>query len=504
MTAALRGRALPGLAARSRPLRLLAWTGLGGILALGQVPFGLWPLALAALAAAIGAADRRSAGFAEGWALGLGHFGVALHWIVEPFLVEPDLFGWMAPFGLALMAGGLALFWGAAFGAARALRGGGLGLVALWSGAEALRSLAFDGFPWALIGHVWIGTPIMQAAALIGPHGLTLGTLLFALWVVRLGAGPRLAASAALGLALWLLLAPGPAGDPDPAAPVLRLVQPNVPQAEKWDPARQQEHLDRLLALSDGEAGAALTVWPETALAQPLDRAGPILAEGARRAWSPVASGVIRSEGGRWFNSLVLTDAAGAPVALYDKAHLTPFGEYIPFQAWLSRWGLRGLADVMGEGFAAGPGPALMDLPGVGPARPLICYEGIFAEEIAAPGGRPRLLLLVTNDAWFGNWAGPRQHLSLARLRAVEQGVPVARAANTGISAMIDAQGRVLASLPLNAAGAIESPLPPVRPPTPYGRWGDWPALLAMGCLLGAAMLRRRGGAGIDPGAARP
>jgi apolipoprotein N-acyltransferase len=204
----------------------------------------------------------------------------------------------------------------------------------------------------------------------------------------------------------------------------------------------------------------------------------------------------------RFFNSLAVTDGTGRVVATYDKAHLVPFGEYMPFRDLLSRWGLRGLAEFQGAGFTPGPGAALVDIPGVGLARPLICYEGIFPEEFGAE--RPRLLLLVTNDAWFGASAGPRQHLALGRLRAVEFGLPLLRAANTGISAVIDGKGRILASLPLNEAGAVEAPLPPALPPTVYSRFGDGPALL-LTLLLGIwGLLARNRVPGLDPRGSTP
>nr|WP_209842850.1 apolipoprotein N-acyltransferase [Rubellimicrobium aerolatum] len=472
-----------------------AFAALGAVLALGQVPVS-WPVAaLAALVLAFALA-RGGAGFAEGWALGLGHFAVALRWIVEPFLVEPERTGWMAPFALLFMAGGLALFWGAAFGVARRLRLGVLGLAALWAGAEALRSVVFTGFPWALVGHVWIDTPLVQVAAVTGQQGLTLLTLLAAAVMAepRMGFG-RLAVPVAL-VAGAVLLRPGPAPVLGEEAPVVRIVQPNVPQAQKYDPEKMPGHLERLLALSARQReDADLVVWPETALPDLLEWAGPTLALGAEAGGAPVATGVVRrDEQGRFFNSLVVTDERGEVRELYDKAHLVPFGEYIPFRGSLTQIGLGGLAEMQGEGFAAGTKGALIDLPGIGRARPLICYEGIFPEEFGAE--RPRLLLLVTNDAWFGKDAGPQQHFALGRLRAVEFGLPLVRAANTGISGLIDGTGRVLASLPLDTAGALEVRLPPALAPTPYARLGDWPVYgLGLLVLLGAAFRRR----GIDP-----
>lgn len=492
------------LAAAAWPVRLGLMAGLGAVAGLGQPPFGVVPAALAALAAAFWIAGRGGTGFWSGWAFGAGYFALTLRWIAEPFLVEPARTGWMAPFALVLAAGGFALFWGAAFGVAGRLRLGTWGLVAAWTGAEVLRSLALTGFPWALIGHVWTGTPLVQLAALVGAHGLTLATLAAAAALGGPGVPALLRAGAVAALAAGaLLLDPGPAPAPAPGAPLVRIVQPNVPQHEKWDPALSPLHTERMLRLSRGQAPADLVVWPETALPELLEWAGPTLAAGARAGGgAALAAGVARrDEAGRYFNSLAVTDGQGRTVAAYDKAHLVPFGEYMPFRETLARWGLRGLAEFQGIGFSPGAGAALVDVPGVGLARPLICYEGIFAEEIGAGGARPRLLLLVTNDAWFGAGAGPEQHLALGRLRAVEQGLPMVRAANTGISAMIDARGRVLASLPLNEAGAIDAPLPPALPPTAYARWGDGPVLLLLGLLTIGALLRRRRTAGLDPGA---
>jgi len=470
------------LAVAAWPLRLGTFAGLGAVLGLGQVPFA-WPLVAFVGLVAIMGLGRQRAGFREGWALGLGYFALTLRWIVEPFLVEPERTGWMSPFALLFMAAGLALFWGAAFGLVRRLGLGLPGLVAFWTGAELLRSLVFTGFPWVLVGHVWSETPLAQLAAVGGVHGLTLLTLGAAAIMASPSAGLPLRGAVPVALAAaWFALDPGPAPEADPDAPIVRIVQPNVPQADKWNPDLQPEHFQRLLSLSAPPDGAArpasLVVWPETALTDLLEWAGPTLALSTQvSGGAPLATGVMRrDEEGRYYNSLVVTDGQGTVMDLYDKVHLVPFGEYMPYRGLLSRLGLRAIADVQGEGFTAGTEPRLVDIPGLGTARPLICYEGIFAEEIGRE--RPRFLLLVTNDAWFGVRAGPQQHLALGRLRAIEQGLPLVRAANTGISAMIDGKGRVLDSLPLNEAGALDAALPPGLAPTLYGRWGDWPVVL--------------------------
>jgi apolipoprotein N-acyltransferase len=476
---------------------------LGAAAGLGQVPFGVPVATLASLALVMLLAADGRLGFRRGWAYGAGYAFLTLHWIVEPFLVEPERTGWLAPLGLLAMAGGFGLFWAVPFWLARVLRLGPLGLAVAWTGAEMARALALTGFPWVLIGHVWSETPLAQLAAFGGVHGLTLMTLLAAAvlaspalpWALRLSPLPLLA----LGV---VLLDPGPAADA--AGPLVRIVQPNIPQAEKWDPDLVPEHHRRLIDLSRGTEPVALVVWPETAPSGLLEWEAPLLAAGALAAGgAPLATGVARAdEEGRYFNSLAVTDGTGRVAALYDKAHLVPFGEYMPFRETLSRWGLRGLAEFQGMGFQAGQGPALVDIPGIGLARPLICYEGIFAEEIGRE--RPRLLLLVTNDAWFGGFAGPRQHLALGRLRAIEQGLPMLRSANTGISAVIDGRGRVLASLPMNRAGVLEALLPPALLPTSYSRTGDAPVALLL-LLLGLwALLPRNRRQDLDPVPLRP
>ena len=376
--------------------------------------------------------------------------------------------------------------------AARRLGGGTLALAG-WIGlAEVARSLLFTGFPWALLGHVWIGTPIAQLAGFVGPFGLTAVTLAAA---TCLALAPRrpLAVIPLLGLpVLWLTLDPGPLPSAPEAGPLVRIVQPAVPQDEKWSAGAAAQFAD-LLALSAAEPPAALTVWPETALPWVIDlEATPDLAALADLPGA-VATGVVRWQDERYFNSLAVFGAGGGLAARYDKWHLVPFGEYLPAGALLSRIGLRGLAEFLPGGFSTGTGPATVEIPGIGPASALICYEGIFAEEVNAVRTRPRLLLLVTNDAWFGTRAGPQQHFAQGRLRAIEQGVPMVRAANTGISGVIDGRGRVVASLGLGEKGALVAPLPPALAPPLYSRTGDWPAIVLLGVVaLGAALTFRR------------
>lgn len=479
-------------------VRLLIAALAGAVGALGQAPFGIWPATLAALAIAMlihaSARNARQAALMA-WGFGVGYFGLALHWIVEPFLVDIGRHGWMAPFALILMAGGAALFWAlAAYLAARTRPGSALlfGLALVW--AEITRSLIFTGFPWALLGHVWIGTDMAQWAAFGGPHLLSLITAISAWALVLLYRRRWLAGG---GLVLALLVAGfalrAPMTETAEDAPVIRLVQPNAPQHQKWDPAFRQLFMDRMVVMTAAKEVPDLVVWPETAIPSLLNYIEADmqpLADAARGA--PLVFGIQRRDDiGRFFNSLVVMDGVGDVHALYDKQHLVPFGEYIPGGAVAERLGLRGLAAQMG-GFTPGHAPGPVDLPGIGQAVPLICYEGIFAEEITR-GDDLQLLLLITNDAWFGRAAGPYQHLAQARLRAIEQGLPMVRVANTGVSAMIDPWGQIVAELPLGVDGFIDVPLPAPRPETYYARWGDGPVfgLMTLLTLLCFAVARR-------------
>lgn len=506
--------------------RIAAAAALGLAMSAGQAPFGLWPataLALAGLVLLIGAEAGRD-NPAQGqacrafwraqawlaWAAGTGYFAGSLNWIYEPFLVDAEDYGWMAPFAVALMAMGLALFWAAAAGLAGRLRSGALGLVAALSLAELARSYVLTGFPWALIGHVWAETPVAQTAALIGPVGLTLGTALAALGLSRLwpAAGRGLAARllpAALSLALiggawgwgqWRLSLP------EPAAPgtVIRLVQPDAIQSLKWDPVAARTYFDRQIdfTAAPGKDGHRpdLVVWPETAMPYLLERSpevAKIIADAGQG--SPVALGLQRIEGERGYNSLAVIGTGGLVTARYDKWHLVPFGEYMPAGDLLWRlFGISAFASQMGAGYSPGPGPRVLDLGGpLGKVLPLICYEAVFPQDLRAAPERAGWIMQITNDAWFGTKTGPWQHLAQARLRAIEQGLPLARAANTGISAMIDARGRVLSSLGLGQAGWIDVALPGALPATIYARTGDLPVgVVILSLLLLAATFRRR------------
>ncbi|WP_411572536.1 apolipoprotein N-acyltransferase [Tropicimonas sp. TH_r6] len=484
------------------------------MLASGQAPLG-WVLpALVALAAAVGLLvlpeDPRIVAW-RGWAFGAGHFAGALFWIVEPFFVDPVRHGWMAPFALLFMAGGLALFWAAAFWlAARVSRDPRLRsawLVVTLCAVELLRAHVLTGFPWAMIGHIWIDSPQVQLASLVGAHGLTLLTLAAASVPAVLGGGRRSAFGFFVGALLitWAgsygqqRVPEGVAALADPMVQV-RIVQPNAPQHQKWDPDWIPVFYRRQLALTSAAPPPDtprpdLVIWPETSVPWLLQHAAPAfeeIAEAGQGAQS-LAGLQHRAPDGAWFNSLVALDGTGAVTARYDKHHLVPFGEYMPLVSLFARAGIFGLAANETGGYTAGPGPALLDLGAAGKVLPLICYEAIFPNDIARAPGRPDWIAHVTNDAWFGKLSGPWQHLALARLRAIEQGLPVMRAANTGISAVIDPFGRVQASLPLGMAGKIDAALPASLAPTLYARSGEWPALLLLlGLTAVLGVLSRR------------
>ena len=449
----------------------------GLVAALGQPPWGLWWLALPAYAVGIRAVVEARRPLLAGWLFGTSHMAVALHWIAEPFLVDAATTGWLAPVAVVVTCGGLASFW--AVGAAFGLRvvGGPVGVALGVALAELARSWVLTGFPWALPGHVYVLSPALPSAMVYGAHGLGLFALLGAALVAV-----RRPLSAVVGLCLWavpLLLgaampsAPGAAAD----APVVRLIQPNAPQHLKWDPDHVNTFWRRGVELTAGEGAVDAILWPETAMPYLLERSDDLrqtlsAASGGR----PLVIGVQRyGDDDKPRNALaLLTGPTGAVARTYDKHRLVPFGEFLPLPGLFAALGIGPMAAQLAGGYGAGEGPEVFDLQGVGPVLPLICYESIFPQDLWGLPRRPRVILHLTNDAWFGEGAGPRQHLALARLRAAESGLPVLRSANTGISASIDARGGIREALPLNASGALDAEIPGTcrRRPTRRRRLG--------------------------------
>lgn len=479
----------------------------GAVAALALPPLNAWYAifpAFALIAALVATApDPRTAAW-RAWSAGAGWFAVAMHWIVQPFFVDAVATGWMAPFALILLAGGLALFWGlAGWISARIADGPARALVfaGLLTLTEALRGHIFTGLPWAEPGHGLVGSNAIALSAYGGAYGLTLVVLTLsatsaAIYLARgpLWAGWPLAAGVALGLIPMAPPAPEPAAD----APIIRIVQINAPQHLKWQREMIPLFFDRGLALTastNGPLGApVLIVWPETSLPTILDRSEEARAQIAQAAGgAEVLVGGQRYAGVEPRNMLAHLTSTGDIASVYDKHHLVPFGEYMPLRGLAESVGLQSLAQLLSGGYRPGDGPALMDLGPLGQAFPMICYEAIFPGYIQHVD-RPDWMVQVTNDAWFGSFAMPYQHLALARLRAAEQGLPMVRAANTGVSAMIDARGTVTHALPMDTQGVIDARLPTALPPTLYSRTGDMPALILaiIVTLSGLAVARRR------------
>ena len=494
-------------------LRLLLAALAGAGAAFGQEPYNLPILMLAGMAVIVWllhaeASTRRAA--VIGWAFGFGYFAHALQWIVSPFMVDVARHGWMAPFALVFLAAGLALFWGVAFWVARKLSVQSWALILTWPAAELVRAYIFTGFPWAMPAQVTVDKLLGAQLATFGPYVLNLIFVAAAVALMAKGGWKRTILPRAFAgiVALALLLNVGDqninaaidadhSSEGEPDRPVVRLVQPNATQRDKWDPVKIpiffQRQLDYTAApATDPDTPPELTIWSETAIPWALDLAGNALKEIATAGGeTPVTLGVQRRTDTRYFNSMVVLDTQGTPAQLYDKHHLVPFGEYMPLGDLLANFGIYGLAARAGNGYSSGPGAKLLDFGPLGKALPLICYEAVFAHDVNGATERPDFLIQITNDAWFGNGAGPKQHLAQARMRAIEQGLPLARSANTGISAMIDPYGRVTASLPLNTAGFLDAALPRPLPPTLYSRTGDLPFALLLLLAIGTATWHR-------------
>ncbi|MEZ5892390.1 MAG: apolipoprotein N-acyltransferase [Parvularculaceae bacterium] len=485
--------------------------------ALAMAPFYLLPLLAVGLTVFVlqidgarEAARSRRAAFAAGWFWGFGYFLVGVYWMALSFFVQADQYAWMAPFAMMGMPAFLALFTAAVAAICNALPRGGWARIALFAALFALveyaRGHILTGLPWNLAGQALAGTAIgAQTAAYYGAYGLSLVAVFLAAAPaagfdgrarLRSGLFVMLAGTALLYGFGWMRLnAPEPEGD---ARIIVRIVQPNIPQREKIDWNLWNRNFARQLEQSLGPVPPDATlfvIWPENAapLVQEYDDALAVLARDLP-ARSVLLAGTVRrarDDDGRerWYNSLaVIEDDHGERVvtAQYDKHHLVPIGEYLPFFDFFNSIGVAALTPYQDEGFSAGSGPTTFSAAGSS-FSPMICYEAIFPGASYPKGARPDWLVTVTNDAWFGDSSGPRQHLDMARLRSIETGLPMARSANTGVSALIDGKGRILARKKLYTAGKIEAPLPPPLSRTIYDIAGDWPflALAALFLLFG-------------------
>ncbi len=459
-----------------------------------------------ALLALIGTRPTRRAAAAIGFWFGFGHHLFGLYWMTEAILVEAAKFWWLVPFAVPMTAAVLAVFtagpcavaWGARPGLQRLLA-----LAGAWTLFDLAKQFVATGFPWNAWGTVWavpgwFGDVFLQPAAYVGVHGLTLATVLLAGLPIL---GRRGLIAGGVGLAAWagigVVRLNTAAVIPVPDLSVV-LVQGNVPQGQKIDRYFAIDTFRRYLALShqgvvQSAGHPAVVIWPETAspfwlAEQPAARAAISEATDG----DPALIGTIRFDDERQpRNSLIAITGQGAIAATYDKWHLVPFGEYVP--TWLPL----PIQVVPGNGLAMGPGPRTLDVPGLPAFAPLICYEAIFTGQIVAAGPRPDWLVNITNDAWFGNSTGPRQHLAAARLRAVEEGLPLMRAANTGISAAYDAFGHELGRLAMQTSGTLVVKLPGHLATTPYAKNGLFIPLVLGAIVLsfGRPRLRRSVGA---------
>lgn len=508
----------------------------GAVVTLGHAPFQLTPAFVAAIVVLVWLLDVSAAkskrlwsGFSTGWFFALGHMATGLYWISSAFNVDSDAWGplWGIPATLAL-ASGMALFWG--LGCALA--------IALWTrdirripafalslfASEWLRGNIFGGFPWLLPGYVWTpGEPVSQIASVFSIYGLTLITLLISAAPAVIADGqaapgrrfaPTVVAALIVGM-LWgwgaQRIANAPV-DPPGAQPVVRVTDSGLSQAEKWRyrPDQEWRVLSRYLEASGPptDARASILIWPEGAIPTMnffvLDRPDFLASLGqglgdrvvimgfARCTPAPQCEAFLRGDasdaGLRLYNSAAIIDGVSGVARVsqtYDKHRLVPWGEFIPLWSLISQLNIAPLQRI-GAGFTPGAPPTRLVVPEAPPAVVLICYEAIFPNTIPRGDERPGWIVSITNDAWFGEGTGPYQHYEMARYRSIEEGLPMARAASGGISAVVDSFGREVRSTH-RRGGYAEAQLPPALAGTALSSWGG--LLLAL-LLLFTAILR--------------
>jgi apolipoprotein N-acyltransferase len=496
---------------------LLALLG-GAASAFAFQPVGLWPLMILCIAGfceLVGRAPSMRQALAVGWGFGVGQFCIGLNWIATAFTFQaamPAWLGWIAVVLLSLylaiypmMAAGLAWRFGRTnkMALVLALAGG-------WALTEWLRATMFTGFSWNPIGVTLVDTPLREGSRWVGTYGLSALVVLLggSIWAAVRREWRLPAALVVASLLLWALPAPTIVGDTTTIKPI-RIVQPNIGQQDKWRPGFDEIASRTLDGLTiKGKPLQRLVFWPEAAVTNPMEderRGGAQITEFERlRATRTLGPGDILLTGGLSFtsrdgqvvdgatNSVYILGTLGKVLGRYDKAHLVPYGEYLPMRPVLSAIGLSRLAP--GDlDFAPGPGAQSVALPRQwGKVGFQLCYEIIFSGEVVDRRNRPDFIFNPSNDAWFGRW-GPPQHLAQARLRAAEEGLPVIRSTPTGISALIDARGRLLHSLPWQTAGVIDAALPPAFQPTLFAKLGNIiPVALGFALLIAAIALGRR------------
>ncbi len=486
---------------------------LGALMTFTMPPIGFVPALLVCVPGLIFLsinAPTRWKSFLTGWVFGAGYFIFGLYWISAALFVDIAQWGWVLPLSAILGPSVLGLCYGFVPLIARRWRGSeaayALATAFAWSGVEYLRGHLFTGFPWNLPGYAWHwDLPLLQTASVVGIYGLTLLTLVWAA-LPAMTLRPRLVAGllalfvvAQAGGTIRLLLNPTVQSDHY----AVRLVQANIPEATKWNNDEDWRNLEKHLNLTKAKPQTPDTptfvVWPETSVSADLS-AFPDIAHIIAQALPKDSYGILgalrvdaANEGHpSFYNSVSVLDKNDKVLSNYDKHHLVPFGEYIPFRDKIPFTPLALAVSGIGD-FTRGPGPQTLHIGKLPSFSPLVCYEVIFPGEVVDEKDRPDWIVNVTNDGWYGLTAGPHQHLGIARLRAIEEGLPLARAANTGISAMFDPAGRLLKDQPLGTAGYIDSPLPKPLPPTIYSQLGDSLFfLMLVAVAAGAETLRRR------------
>jgi len=507
----------------------------GALSALAMAPFNAWPVLFLTFPIAVWLIDGAAAGrwrgvpaaALSGYWFGLGYFVPGLYWIGYAFFVDAQTFAWLTPFAVLGLPAYLALFTALGFALARLIwprdASRVLALAASLTISEWLRGHLLTGFPWNAFGYA-LSEPLAlaQTASLIGLWGMTfLAVAIFASPAVLIDGSSRgrkpWRAPAAAVLVLAAMLAFGAVRlSQHPTAMVagtkLRIMQPDLQQDAKFNYSAKAAVMQKYLTLSDRASGPQSTgvrdvnilIWPESAFPFFLTREADAMAEIADLLpkGTVLITGSVRAPDlpagvriTRAYNSIYVIDHDGSVLSVYDKLHLVPFGEYLPFQSWMEKLGFQQLTKVVG-GFIPGTIRRPLDVPHAPPALPLICYEAIFPGSIVDRDERPGWIINVTNDGWFGLSTGPYQHLQQARLRSIEEGLPLVRAANTGISAVIDPVGRIVAQLGLGLEGVLDAGLPAAIAPTIYARIGNIPAaaivIVALAIVLRRRFLRRK------------